>query len=167
MNCHHHHFSKSAFSLRQLHFSQCAYAGERIARHNQLRDVLHQTATQAALGPAREERALLPGSESRPADVLIPNWVGGRDAALDVTVVSPLQQALVDRAADEPCHTLNHAYQRKMRQSFEACNQEGISFIPLPVLQWRRSAAGIAWLRQTSPGWPGSLLDILAVKMKR
>ena len=78
------------------HAIVCAYQGERIARHNQLRDVLFQAAVQAALGPAREERALIPGREDRPADIYIPTWAGGRDAALDVTVVSPLQQALVD-----------------------------------------------------------------------
>ena len=127
------------------HAIACAYDGERIARHNQLRDALYQTAAQAALGPTKEERALIPGRNARPADVYIPNWVGGRDTALDVTVVSPLQQALVDRAADEPGFALTHAYQRKMRQSHEDCNSEGISFIPLPVEtlgSWHIQAVG-------------------------
>ena len=34
----------------------------------------------------KESRFLLPGDD-RSADVLLPHWVGGRDAALDVTVV--------------------------------------------------------------------------------
>ena len=115
------------------HAIACANQGERIARHNQLRDALYQAAVQAALGPAREKRALIPGREARPADVFIPNWVAGRDAALDVTVVSPLQQALVNKAADESGSALDHAFQRKMRQSWEDCNREGIAFTPLPV----------------------------------
>ena len=49
---------------------------------------MFETAKQAALSPAKEERALLPGSEGKPADIYIPGWVSGRDAALDVTVVS-------------------------------------------------------------------------------
>ena len=90
-------------------------------------------AGQAALDPAREEHALIPGREARPADFHIPNWVQGRDAALDVTVVSPMQQALVERAAEEPGHALSHAYQRKMRQSYDDYNREDIFFAPLPV----------------------------------
>ena len=43
-----------------------------------------------ALSPVREERALLPGVDARPADVLLLSWHQGHDTALDVTVVSPL-----------------------------------------------------------------------------
>ena len=39
----------------------------------------------------------------------------------------------MDRAAEEPGHALSYAHQRKMRQSHDDCNREGISFIPLPV----------------------------------
>ena len=34
----------------------------------------------------------IPGVDRKPADVYIPNWAAGRDAALDVTVVNPLQK---------------------------------------------------------------------------
>ena len=44
----------------------------------------------AGLAPTKEGRFLLPGDDRRPADVFIPYWAGGRDAALDVTVVNPL-----------------------------------------------------------------------------
>ena len=50
------------------------------------RDLLHSTAAAAALAPAKEGRFLLPGEGGRPADILIPGWSNGRDAALDVTV---------------------------------------------------------------------------------
>ena len=52
----------------------CGSEGERIARHNHLRDALFQTTARAAPSPSMEERALIPGSNSKPADVLIPNW---------------------------------------------------------------------------------------------
>ena len=48
-------------------------------------------ASSAVLNPVKEGRFLLPGNDRRPADVLLPNWAAGRDAALDVTVVNPLQ----------------------------------------------------------------------------
>ena len=90
-------------------------------------------AAQAALSPAKEERLLIPGVECRPADVYLPSWANGRDAALDVTVVSPLQQALVAKAAEERGAALNHAYDRNNRQSMEACNAEGIQFVALLI----------------------------------
>ena len=54
--------------------SNCAWQGERIARHNSLRDVLHSPAVSAALAPTKEGRALLPGQGEMPADIFIPRW---------------------------------------------------------------------------------------------
>ena len=109
----------------------CGNQGERISRHNRLRDALHDAAAAAALGPIKEERFLLPGEGRRPADVLIPNWDRGQDAALDVTVINPLQDATVLGAAAEAGHALTIAYDRKVRFVGEACHREGISFVPL------------------------------------
>ena len=51
----------------------CGTGGERISRHNNLRDALFDTAVAAGLGPVKEGRFLLPGSDRRPADVRLPN----------------------------------------------------------------------------------------------
>ena len=56
---------------------------------------------------------------------------GGRDAALDVTVVHPLQDATRARAAVEPGYALSYAYNNKMRGSADLCDQQGIAFIPV------------------------------------
>ena len=72
------------------HAISCGSEGERIARHNHLRDALFQASVTAALSPSREERALIPGNNSKPVDVLISNWTHGQDTALDVTVVNPI-----------------------------------------------------------------------------
>ena len=86
----------------------------------------------AALGPAREGRGLIPGrAGARPADVLIPRWSGGRDAALDVTVTHPLQQAHLAGAAAEPGYSLTQAFNRKVAGAGEECQAAGIAFIPL------------------------------------
>ena len=74
----------------------------------------------AGLGPVREVRFLIPGEDSRPADVLLPHWMGGKDAALDVTVVNPCQTATVVGAATTAGHALNHTFQRKVRGAEEA-----------------------------------------------
>ena len=109
----------------------CGTGGERISRHNALRDAFYDTAVSAGLGPTREGRFLLPGADRRPADVMVPNWVGGRDAALDVTVVHPFQGATLARAATEPGHALNFAYDRKLRGTWEDCERQGIAFLPI------------------------------------
>ena len=72
------------------HAVGCASQGERIARHNHLRDALYHTAVSAHLAPLREERALLPGvhSQARPADVMIPHLAGGLHLAVDISIVS-------------------------------------------------------------------------------
>ena len=92
----------------------CGWGGERIARHNLIRDVLYNTCSSAALGPTREDRAILPGTEARPADILLPGWSGGKDTALDITVVNPLQTAFINQSAAFPGHALRKAYERKM-----------------------------------------------------
>ena len=111
----------------------CANDGERIARHNQLRDAVFQAAVSANLAPRKEEQALLPGNNAKPADVLIPNWSGGRDTALDVTVPSPLNPDRLVKSAETPGHTLTEAFNKKCNQTLLACEREGIVFIPLPV----------------------------------
>ena len=129
------------------HAISCGTDGERIARHNHLRDALHATAVAAALGPLREERALLPGNDKRPADVFIPNWSQGRDTALDITVISPMRLDLMAKEAETPGHALMQAYQRKMRQVGDACELQGIAFIPLPV--------------ETFGGWSDGAIKVL------
>ena len=109
----------------------CGQKGERIARHNALRDVIYAVAASAALGPTKEGRFLLPGSDRRPADVLVPHWAGGRDAALDVTVIHSLQGGTVALAAATPGAALKVAHKRKVDGAAEACRRQGIVFVPL------------------------------------
>ena len=125
------------------HALNCAWQGERIARHNSLRDALHSTAVKAALGPTKEGQNLLPGEGGKPADIFIPRHAGGKDAALDVTVINPLQAATVAQAAETPGHALQVAHKRKMDKSWQPCNNQGIVFLPLAVESlgaWHKSA---------------------------
>ena len=115
------------------HSISCGTQGERIARHTHLVDALYHTAVSASLAPVREERGLIPDSDARPGDILIPCWVGGRDAALDVTVINSLQAATIARAATEPGHALKVAWERKEEKARDYCAREGIVFVPLPV----------------------------------
>ena len=55
----------------------CGGNGDRIARHNAIRDALFAAAQSAALGPKREASGVVPDSNSRPADVYLPTWHHG------------------------------------------------------------------------------------------
>ena len=109
----------------------CGGNGDRIHRHDSIRDALFSAAQSAALAPRKEVPSLIPGSSSRPADVFLPNWIGGRPAALDVTVISTLQALTLSGAADTQGHALQVGEQRKMAAHSEACRAVGVSFIPL------------------------------------
>ena len=95
----------------------------------------------AELDPIRNGRFLLAGDDYCPEDVLIPNWAGGRDAALDLTVVTPIQAQTLPQAAITPGHALTHAYERKMRGAEEDCRRQGIAFIPM-AWQWNHLGDG-------------------------
>ena len=113
------------------HALYCGSWGERITRHNHLRDHIHSMAAAAVLNPVKEGQHLLPGDSRRSADVLIPNWAQGRDAALNITIIHPLQRKTVAGAATSPGHALSHAYDRKVRGAWEDCRQAGIAIIPV------------------------------------
>ena len=114
------------------HSLGCGKTGDRIARHNMLRDVIFEAAASADLGPKKEESHLLPGTIARPGDVTIRRWSNGRDAAIDVTVTSPLAASNVEGAV-EPGASLTKAVQRKLRDTEEACRLEGLEFLPFAV----------------------------------
>jgi hypothetical protein len=107
--------------------------GGGIFRHNVLRDALHQTAKQASLAPAKEQSALLPGSQAKPVDVFILGWANGQDAALDVLVVSSFQQELVRRASAEVGSAAARRHADKMSKYFQVCDREGIQLFPVVV----------------------------------
>ena len=77
----------------------------------------------------------------------MPLWApGGKDAALDVCIVSPFQQATLLRAAREPGYALEMRRNQKWNKYGEACKAEGIEFYALPVETtggWEEGAAVI------------------------
>ena len=118
---------------RGNHAISCGSQSERIARHNHLRDAIFATAASAHLAPTKEDRALLPNTDSRPADVMVPNLIGGLHAAMDVSIINSLQSQTVNRAAIEPGYALTLRHQQKWNKYGEACLAEGIKFCPLIV----------------------------------
>ena len=122
------------------HALACVRSRDRIARHDLLRDLIYETASSASLAPVKEEQHLLPGSQARPGDVLIRRWCDGKDAALDVTVTSPLASSNLAAATARPGGALDKAYDRKMQ---DIAGSKGSSFCPSPS---RHLAACTTWL---------------------
>ena len=52
----------------------CGGNSDRILRHNSIRGAVFSAAQSAALAPRREAPFLVPGSQSRPADIYLPCW---------------------------------------------------------------------------------------------
>ena len=123
------------------HHVGCGGNADRIARHNALRDAIFSAAQSAALAPRREVSSLIPSSQNRPADVYLPSWKGGHPAALDVTVISTMQQATIQEAAISQGHALLVGEERKLAAHADACQAVGVSFIPLVVETLRGMSA--------------------------
>ena len=109
----------------------CGGNGDRITRHNAVRDVLYSAAQSAALGPTREVPGLVVDSMSRPADIFLHIWHQGCPVALDIHINSPLQQQLVHEAASMPGYALEIGTQRKLTSHLAPCRDARVEFIPV------------------------------------
>ena len=67
------------------HALTCKGSGDVVLHHDSLRDVCAIGLDWVVVHGCGADRSL-----SRPADILVPNWMIGKPAAFDVTVVSPL-----------------------------------------------------------------------------
>ena len=79
--------------------------------------------------------------------MLLPYWTNGKDTALDITVVNPLQGALINQVAVDGESGVRHAYNAKMAKYDDRCAAEGIAFVRMAV--------------DTFGGWHGAALDVL------
>ena len=82
---------------------------------------MFQTSQQAQLGPRKE------------ADSLLPIWTNGKDTAIDVTVVNPLQSGMVVKVAENGGFAVETAHNRKVARYANRCEEEGMVFAPLAV----------------------------------
>ena len=88
-----------------------------VTRHNRLQDVFVDFCHQAHLGVQVEVGSTLTpdGSQFRPADVLVRDWIAGRFPAFDFTVSSPLSVTSLNQACATSGSTAQAAEARKHR----------------------------------------------------
>ena len=77
--------------------------------------------------------SLIPGSKSCPADIYLPRWTQGKPAALDVSVISPLQRLTLETSSMSKGHALSVGEYHKHSAHSDACREVGVSFVPLLV----------------------------------
>ena len=87
----------------------CGGNGDRIFCYNSIQNVVFAVAQSAALASSREASGMVLISLSHPADVFLPSWSCGRPAALEIHVLSPLQQLTLVEASVSLGHALQIA----------------------------------------------------------
>ena len=109
----------------------CKFGGHVTKRHDAIRDFLHSLCQSALLAPSKEVR--VGGANLVPADILLPRYYRGRPAALDITVVHPLQPRLTPSASRTAGAALVFAENKKKVKYEEVCRAARVHFIPLAV----------------------------------
>ena len=112
------------------HHVGCGGNGDRIFRHNALRDAIFSAAQFAALAPRREVPCVIPSSYSQPAYSSLPSWVRGQHAALDVIIIFTMQPATINGTASTQGHALLFIEARKLSTCEAACTAVEFSFVP-------------------------------------
>ena len=115
------------------HATTCKRSGDVVFRHNKLRDILAETCRRAHFSVQVEAGCNLTSdhSHSRPADVLISNWVLGKTAACDLSVTSPLYSKILSEAGVTAGAAAHATELRKHEASDAKCSDLGWVCIPL------------------------------------
>ncbi|KAL5470985.1 hypothetical protein EMCRGX_G029055 [Ephydatia muelleri] len=117
------------------HAVSCKRGGDVVSRHNKLRDVLTEFSRRAHLGVQVEMGSnVTPNhSHTRPADLLVPNWVLGKPAAFDLSVTSSLNPTIILEASETTGAAARTTEQRKHCSNDAKCDELAWVCVPLVV----------------------------------
>ena len=108
----------------------CSKTGDRITRHNRLRNLIFKIADIGLLSPEMEKLGLLgetDRSRRRPGDVSIKNWTLRRGLAIDVAVICPVAPSHLN--TPEPCES--YALHQKTERYAPAFVHSDYDFTPV------------------------------------
>ena len=116
------------------HALTCRYAGDVVTRHN-IRDCIADFCRRAHLSPLMEQGCgIAPVKEiSRPADILIPNWLLSQSAAFDIKVIHLLNNSLISDAGQTSGASAAVSEQEKLDNHALGCVERGWICVPLVV----------------------------------
>jgi hypothetical protein len=116
-----------------VHSLICKKGSDHSERHNTIRNLLFLLASQALLSPKKEVAGLIPCTKKRPGDIVIPRWHDGRTAAIDVTIISPLQQPFLLDTARAGGFASKIAEDAKVQKHGDDCKQHNLIFLPFAM----------------------------------
>jgi hypothetical protein len=108
----------------------CKKSGDRITRHNRLRNLVFKLADTGLLSPEMEKLGLLgetDRSRRRPGDVSIKSWSLHRGLAIDVAVICPLAVSHLNNL--EPCES--YALHQKIERYAPGFEKSNYDFAPV------------------------------------
>ena len=170
---------KQTIDIHGDHAMCCTRSGDRIVRHNSIRNFVDRIASDGMLAPVMEKQGILgPTSGRRPGDVTIPIWERGKGLAIDVAVTSPLTPSHVRLCS--PCDDYAAAQKhRKYDASFlgqpylfaalvlettGAINVEGVNVLRM---LFRFAAKRLGREFSSFCGRPGAFLEPPAIRCHR
>ena len=106
-----------------------------VARHNKLHDVFVECCRRANVSAQAEVGSGFGHDKhnTRPADVLVPNWSLGKPAAFDLTITSPLNPAILSEAGVMAGSAASVAECHKHVLNDPKCSKLGWKCTPLAV----------------------------------
>ena len=106
-----------------------------VTRYIRTRDIVFELCQRACLGAQLEAGSSLGHEErqTRPADILVPNWELEQPAAVDLSITSPLCHENIQVACVMTGSATLRAEKRKHNTNEEKCRELGWVSIPLVV----------------------------------
>ena len=120
----------------------CCQSNNFAARHGALQGVLIEILAQARqpcereVGLDTDNAGRTLRQQLRPADILLKGWDGGKDVAVDVTVVHPVQQSERPWNSTRAKSFLRKREEAKTKKYEEPCRKEGWGFLPMAFSTW-------------------------------
>lgn len=109
-----------------IHASNCSKGGNLHRRHDTMKFVFAALCREAGYSTETEPNNILEdGSLDRPADVLVRQFQGGKDVAIDVNITS------TTNGQDHPSIILDRVAQRKIQKYRTRCEAVNLDFEPL------------------------------------
>jgi hypothetical protein len=149
------HEARVPLGRQMEHAIRCKQGGGAMKAHTGLEDLLLETARRADITAEKEPPDLIPGTQLKPADVLL-RGVEGTPLAVDVTIVDTLQARTLRAAAAHAGEAARQKEAAKVAKYRSDLSRNNIRFTAFAIESFGYIGAGAR-----------SVLDLLATRISR